>query len=65
MQKVKANDDIFFTVTMAEVLEKQNRFDDALTIYKILSDSKPNDDVLKASIERLKGRAEGKGHSKK
>ncbi|MFZ3072144.1 MAG: hypothetical protein WA162_02735 [Thermodesulfobacteriota bacterium] len=62
MRKVKANDDIFFTVTMAEVLEKQNRLDDALMIYKILLDSKPNDDALKQSIERLKGR--GKGYSK-
>ena len=64
MQKVKANDDIFFTVTMAEILEKQGRLDDALTIYKILLDSKPGDCALKASVERLKARAQGKGRSK-
>ena len=47
-------DDMFFTRTMAEILEKQGHMEDALTIYKILLDSNPRDQVLRDSVERLK-----------
>lgn len=47
-------DDMFFTRTMAEILEKQGHMEDALTIYKILLDSNPHDQVLRDSVERLK-----------
>ncbi len=58
MVDVKAGDDIFFTQTMAEVLEGQGLFEDALMIYKILSDTTPWDRTLKFKMERLKGLAE-------
>lgn len=58
MGNIKAGDDIFFTVTMAEVLEKQGHFEDALMIYKILSDTVPEDEALKERIRKLKGIAE-------
>lgn len=58
MKVVKAGDDIFFTRTMAEVLEKQGFFEDALTIYKILFDTNPLDDLLKQKITELKAMAE-------
>ena len=46
MGNIKAGDDIFFTATMAEVLEKQGHFEDALMIYKILVDTTPWDQTL-------------------
>jgi len=66
MTEVKAGDDLFFTATMAEVLEKQGYFEDALTIYKILLDSAPTKGVihppgveaLRLKINALKGLAE-------
>lgn len=58
MGNIKAGDDIFFTQTMAEVLEKQGHFEDALMIYKILSDTTPWDQTLAQKIEKLKGLAE-------
>ena len=58
MGNIKAGDDIFFTATMAEVLEKQGHFEDALMIYKILADTTPWDQTLNFKIERLKGLAE-------
>lgn len=58
MGNIKAGDDIFFTQTMAEVLEGQGLFEDALMIYKILADTSPWDRTLKFKIERLKGLAE-------
>lgn len=54
MAEVKARDDIFFTQTMAEVLEKQGYYEDALVIYKILADTTPWDETLKRRIEKLK-----------
>ncbi|MDH4227432.1 MAG: hypothetical protein OEV59_06735 [Deltaproteobacteria bacterium] len=64
-QAVEAKDDIFFTRTMADVLEKQGRHEDALAIYKILLDSNPADESLKAKIDGLntlaRGRAKGQG----
>lgn len=58
MGNIKAGDDIFFTVTMAEVLEKQGHYEDALMIYKILADTSPWDQSLNLKIERLKSLAE-------
>ena len=67
MTEVKAGDDIFFTVTMASVLEKQGYFEDALTIYKILLDSAPpkgvippdkRDESLRVKVNALRGLAE-------
>lgn len=64
MANIKAGDDIFFTLTMAEVLEKQGLFEDALMVYKILADTTPWDPTLKSKIETLKGLA-AKGRGKK
>lgn len=58
MGNIKAGDDLFFTATMAEVLEKQGHYEDALMIYKILADSTPWDKSLGYRVERLKGLAE-------
>ncbi|MFQ5736628.1 MAG: hypothetical protein ACE5GY_07165 [Thermodesulfobacteriota bacterium] len=57
MVNIKAGDDIFFTQTMAEVLEGQGLFEDALMIYKILADTTPWDRTLSFKIERFKGLA--------
>lgn len=57
MANIKAGDDIFFTLTMAEVLEKQGLFEDALMVYKILADTTPGDPALRSKIETLKGLA--------
>lgn len=64
MANIKAGDDIFFTLTMAEVLEKQGLFEDALMVYKILADTTPGDPALRSKIETLKGLAV-KGRGKK
>jgi hypothetical protein len=58
MGKVKAQDDIFFTQSMAEVLEKQGLFEDALMIYKIIADTTPWDETIEHKIKRLKGLAD-------
>ncbi len=58
MGNIKAGDDIFFTFTMAEVLEKQGHYEDALMIYKILADTNPSDPTLNLKINRLKSLAE-------
>jgi len=58
MGNIKAGDDMFFTATMAEVLEKQGLYEDALMIYKILADTSPWDQSLNFRIEKLKGLAE-------
>lgn len=65
MANIKAGDDIFFTVTMAEVLEKQGHYEDALMIYKILVDTTPWDQSLNFRIERLKGLAQRGAKGKK
>lgn len=57
---VKATDDIYFTRTMAEVLEGQGHYEDALVIYKILSDTSPWDETLKVKIQKLKDLAGGR-----
>ncbi len=57
MLKVDPKDDMFFTATMAEVLEAQGRLDDALTVYKILLVASPGDAGLEQSVARLLHRA--------
>ena len=55
-------DDIFFTRTMASVLESQGLMEDALVIYKILNGASPGDLSLKEKIKSLKvlaGRRKG------
>ncbi len=52
-RRIKAGDDIFFTLSMAEVLEKQGRLEDALMIYKILADTSPGDKRIQERMERL------------
>ncbi|MFQ5442821.1 MAG: hypothetical protein ACE5EB_08885 [Thermodesulfobacteriota bacterium] len=64
MGDIKAGDDIFFTRTMAGILEGQGFHEDALMIYKILSDSLPEDRDLKLKIKSLKEMA-GRGKKKK
>lgn len=54
MGKLGSGDDIFFTVSMAEILEKQGHLEDALMIYKILADNSPWDETLNHKVERLK-----------
>lgn len=58
MGGVKATDDIFFTRTMADILEKQGHHEDALTIYKILLDSHPGDSLIEDKVKTLKALAE-------
>ncbi len=58
MGKVKAEDDIFFTLSMAEVFEEQGYLEDALMIYKILADTSPGDTALDLKIKKLKSVAE-------
>jgi len=58
MGNIKACDDIFFTMTMAEVLEDQGHYEDALMIYKILADTSPWDQSLAQRIEKLRSLAE-------
>ena len=58
MGNIKAGDDMFFTITMAEVLEDQCHYEDALMIYKILIDTTPWDQSLNLRIDKLKSLAE-------
>ena len=58
MGNIKAGDDIFFTITMAEILEDQGHYEDALMIYKILFDTSPWDSSLSQRIDKLKSLAE-------
>ena len=53
---IKPEDDIFFTRTMAEILEKQGHIEDALTIYRILFESAPEDSELETKIRELEQR---------
>jgi hypothetical protein len=62
MGNLSSGDDIFFTVTMAEILEDQGHFEDALMIYKILADSSPWDETLTRKIESLKELAGRRRH---
>lgn len=57
MTRVSSTDDIFFTKTMAEILEKQGMFEDALTIYRLLLETSNEPEEIKARVERLKLKA--------
>ncbi|MBI5238403.1 MAG: hypothetical protein HY887_08290 [Deltaproteobacteria bacterium] len=57
MTRVSSTDDIFFTKTMAEILEKQGMFEDALTIYRLLLETSNEPEEIKARVERLKALA--------
>lgn len=46
MSNIKSSDDIFFTKSMAEILEGQGKLEDALMIYNILKNSSSNDDII-------------------
>ncbi len=52
-----ASDEMFFTVTMAEILESQGKMEDALAVYTLLSRSRPDDENIASQIKRLKGLA--------
>ncbi len=58
MSKIKSDADIYFTQTMAEVLEEQGHLEDALMIYKILADTNPWDETLTFKVDRLKSKAQ-------
>jgi hypothetical protein len=58
MSKLKSDADIYFTQTMAEVLEEQGHFEDALMIYKILADTNPWDETLTFKVNRLMSKAD-------
>ena len=63
MGTVKNSDDIFFTKSMAEVLEGQGKYEDAMMIYSILEKSAttPNDALyFKGKFDELKNRAVGR-----
>jgi len=51
---VKPEDDIFFTRTMARLLEEQGQMEDAFTIYKILSAASPEDELLSGKVSEMK-----------
>ncbi len=57
MTRVSSADDMFFTKTMAEILEKQGRLEDALTIYGLLLKTSGEPEEIKARFERLKALA--------
>jgi hypothetical protein len=52
-------DDIFFTKTMAEVLEAQGRLGDAMAIYRILLAASPADAAIADKIKGLEAVASG------
>ncbi len=58
MSKIKSDSDIYFTQTMAEVLEEQGHLEDALMIYKILADTNPWDETLSFKVDMLKSKAD-------
>ena len=58
MGNIKAGDDMFFTISMAEVLEEQGHYEDALMKSKILVDTPPWDQSLNLRIDKLKTLAE-------
>ncbi len=50
-------EELFFTRTMAVVLESQGQMEDALVIYKMLADADPGDKTLIEKVARLKAMA--------
>ncbi len=61
-EDTKEIDDMFFTVTMGEVLEAQGKLEDALAIYTVLSRARPGDRSIEERIIRLKNKATGGGN---
>lgn len=45
---------MFLTVTMAEILEKQGRYEDALAVYTVLLKKNPDDEDLALRVKNLK-----------
>ncbi|MFQ5479925.1 MAG: hypothetical protein ACE5DW_01455 [Thermodesulfobacteriota bacterium] len=64
MREIKAGDDMFFTRTMAEVLEDQGFLEDALMIYNILALTSPSDEEITQKIKDLKDIALSKRRKK-
>jgi len=60
MSEIKAGDDMYFTRTMAEVLEGQGFLEDALMIYNILAVTNPSDEEIARKITSLKDVAAAK-----
>ncbi|MFQ5428118.1 MAG: hypothetical protein ACE5EZ_03965 [Thermodesulfobacteriota bacterium] len=54
MKEINAGDDIFFTRTMAGILEEQGFLEDALMIYNILALTSPSDEEIGLKIKTLK-----------
>lgn len=67
MADIKISDDIFFTKSMAELLEGQGKFEDALTVYSILFKScdASLSSYYSTKIEELKQRASTMKSTKK
>ncbi len=61
---IKAEDDMYFTESMAQVLMGQGHYEDALTIYKILADTSPENEAFRVKIVSLKTLAE-RGRAKR
>jgi hypothetical protein len=57
MGSLSKGEDLFFTRTMAVILERQGHMEDALFIYKMLSDADPEDKTLTEKVEKLKALA--------
>ncbi|MCK4846052.1 MAG: hypothetical protein KAS88_00155 [Deltaproteobacteria bacterium] len=57
-------DDIFFTKTMAEVLESQGRLGDAMAIYRILLAETPDSSELEDKVKGLEALAKGARRAK-
>lgn len=55
---IKAGDDMYFTESMAQVLAAQGHYEDALTIYKILADTSPENEAFRVKVVSLKTLAE-------
>ncbi|MFQ5353888.1 MAG: hypothetical protein ACE5DR_02975 [Thermodesulfobacteriota bacterium] len=64
MKEIKAGDDIFFTKTMAKILEDQGFLEDALMIYNILALTNPSDGEIAQKIKALKDLAMTKRRKK-
>jgi hypothetical protein len=54
---IKPEDDIFFTHTMARLLEEQGQMEDAYTIYKILAAASPQDEIYCGKVRDMKALA--------
>jgi len=54
VREINAGDDMFFTRTMAEILEEQGFLEDALMIYNILALTSPSDEEIGRKMKSLK-----------